>query len=916
MLETVGKNDTYVRNYTSNFDVKEFIHNVLIPKAFPTIEVNKLNLGFTGIVSEYIGDLTEDSAASAALMLNESFITKAVLPSSIYGHGAIFDKSYTFAIPSQCTFALQIYIDDILSYSEATNNTGVYRYKIDKDTKITLGKNIYKLDYDIFIDHELRNGNRIYKVYYNSDNDINSLSNLSSKYINYQVSGNKWLILFVTVKEFDRKVITKKITDNKVTTNSDIELTWTNQIAGIDVIYISPKGNRSVLILKQLYTNPSVDPFAWYFFTDDNKLSLTFNSDEGYWTPEFNSKIEAIVYTCNGASSNFTEYTRNESVPVTRTGDRFNYNSKTKMVALCWSSSSGGTDRGTIENLRNDILLAYNSANALTTEQDINLWFNNYAKLAGIRSTFFKRRDDPSGKLFSQFISITKDSELFSTNTLSIQVADKDFDYVTYDDNNMPKEMILRAGHLWEYVDGSRTTVKLVNNGENNVLISDDIIPEITDDRPFMFVNPFCIKIFRSPAVVMNYNYLINEVSWPENLLINTSSFYKFQISSLSITRTLSKTTNNKYHIECVCIPSVAQNSVFNYIEGIGNDYPANKNNLRVILILKNSFDGDSGYIEMNPIEELDTGAWTFACDISVKDNIQSDMIEVDLENSPNVTSLTFVGERAEKVFIDSSETSFNIMTLIKDFDDKDTSIIFNDPQLKGYIVTDRYQNKNRELNLYKPLGMMRSVLTFTGDKDNGYIVNASLVPFVKYDLPLNDEKMEYFIQYFNDQYKAMEPILSKLEGNSFLDFKLYNTYGKSNNYYIGPSEDEVLSNSNIMLDDVYVKMKFKISVRDRSFYSQTVDEIVAEIEDYFNQLSELDNNLDIHISNIITMIEQNVPNVRYIRFLGFNNYDNSKQSIFVKFKDVSELDAETLMTHVPEILRVDKDSIEIEEEI
>jgi hypothetical protein len=37
-------------------------------------------------------------------------------------------------------------------------------------------------------------------------------------------------------------------------------------------------------------------------------------------------------------------------------------------------------------------------------------------------------------------------------------------------------------------------------------------------------------------------------------------------------------------------------------------------------------------------------------------------------------------------------------MTIIKDFDNKDTNIIFIDSQFKDYI---RYHNKNRELNLY-----------------------------------------------------------------------------------------------------------------------------------------------------------------------------------------------------------------------
>ena len=91
MIEKVGNQNIYVRNYTSNFSVKEFIQNALIPRAFPNIPMNKLNLGLTGIASEMISQGIEDSYATASLMMNESFITRAVLPNSSYSEAALFD---------------------------------------------------------------------------------------------------------------------------------------------------------------------------------------------------------------------------------------------------------------------------------------------------------------------------------------------------------------------------------------------------------------------------------------------------------------------------------------------------------------------------------------------------------------------------------------------------------------------------------------------------------------------------------------------------------------------------------------------------------------------------------------------------------------------------------------------------------
>jgi hypothetical protein len=186
----------------------------------------------------------------------------------------------------------------------------------------------------------------------------------------------------------------------------------------------------------------------------------------------------------------------------------------------------------------------------------------------------------------------------------------------------------------------------------------------------------------------------------------------------------------------------------------------------------------------------------------------------------------------------------------------------------------------------------------------------------LKYDVPLDTEKMAYFIRAFGDQYEAMEPVLKRLDGNSSLDFKLFNTYGRSKNYYIGPEEgSDILWNSNILLDNVYVKIKFRMAVYDRSLYVQTVNAVVNEIKKFIESLDSGETT-DVHVSDLIHIIKDNQPNVHYIRFLGFNDYDANKQSIFTKYNDLSELDKTQLQVHVPEIIRVDSSSIEIVEEV
>ena len=1038
MVEKVGSQDILVRNYTSNFDVKEFIQEVLIPRAFPGVPMNKLNLGFTGITSEMISTAIEDSYATASLMLNEAFITRAVLPSSIYSEASLFDLGYTFATPSRCNFAVQLWMEDVLENSYRVRNTPTRRFHLDKNTRIILGDNTYRFDYDVIIDHQYIDGRISFNTYYDIDED-NSIAIVTNKHVKHQATAVGWLILFVELQEFSRKVEENRITDNLITTNSDIYLRWYDQIAGMDLVYITPNGERLPMTKKIQHTRPEHEPFCWFAFHNDDTLKLMFSNSRGFFQPAFNSKIESTIYTCIGANANFDTYDSRMPVPVEAFSQNFEYNAKTRMVALCFGGSRGGSNRGDIELLRNDVIVAHNTVDVLTTDTDLSLWFTNYARRHNTRAYFFKRRDDPTGKLFAQFVAITHNTYVYPTNTLTMDVTQDQFDFINCDkpgcfecdETCNQLEFIIKPGHIWEYVDInitdrltdemkvkirnkkpltiscvecptcndcldcpicaelkekglketkccdccknpeccnneecgecvccdndfhelcgccinerrlllknkvisqlhqriywrdkddtfwtlSRDTVRMVQGTDGYAMVTDEVLPSLTDDRPFMFTNPFYIKVYKQPAVSANFNYLLNHTSWPEDIPINTDIFYQFQLATLTIQRSLSREYENKYRIQIVCIPVVSQNTM-EYLEGIGEEFNIRDNNLRIVMITRTRMDGETGYIEMYPIEELDGGAYLFETEITINDNLRSDMmLEIDKVKTPEIISLISNGPREGKIFLDSAETSLHFAVMIRDASQPATTWLYNDTTFQGYTMCNKFSNDHRQLTLYQPMNMMRSAVTFAG-KNNDYKVRISLVPMLRYNIPLDDESMLYFIRAFSDQYTAVEPVLKRLDGNSFLDFKLFNTYGRSNNYYVGPPDDsDVLWDSDELLDNVYVSMKWKMAVWDRSSYVQTVDAVIDEIKLYFENL-DVGQLVDIHISQLIHIIKENQPNVHYIRFLGFNKYDARKQSIFVKYDHISELRRDQLQIYVPEMIRVDSQSIQIIEEI
>lgn len=893
MLEKIGNSEVYVRNYTSNFDIKEYIQSVLIPKAFPNIKVNKLNLGFTGIVSEIIAQGIEDAYGTASLMMNEAFITKAVLPRSIYAMASLFDLGYTYATPSKCNFALEIDLTSIEEFSTRVNNTPIYRYVVDKDTRLMVGDYIYRLDYDIYIDHQIINGKRVYSVYYNMDDEPNSISDITNKFINYRITNIGWLVLLVELKEFNRRVTVKSITDNQITVNSDINISWADQLASFDLVYISPLGKRTVMIKKHKYTAPEENPFAWFYFNTDNSMTISFSNNAGYFQPEFNSSIEITLYTCLGSKANFDEYSSEENIPVSKTSDRFEYNASSKMVALCYGASKGGKDRGSLSELRNEVIAAYNTAKVLTTDSDFDNWFETEGKKYNNFSQFVKRRDDPSGRLYSQFVLIDNGVDKFGTNTLDINVNNSEFDAI---DGN---EYIIDSGHLWEYVGNSSTDIRMIKNADSKPwMISDQVLPELSDERSHIFTNPFVIKINRQHKYLSMFNCLIDDMSYPEEIDIGRKTFYQFQISRMRIYRTLSGEAG-KYNILVACSPSVEGTFVSSL-----NTSELDQNNLRLIMILKSKLYGDTGYIEMTPISVDESGVMVFSSSVYFKNTINNDIVEVDLDKSPDFKSLIKTGDNANKVFVDVSESMFNFITLMKT--DSSTGF-YNDEAYINYTITNRFSNTYRNLNLFEPLTMMRSNVTFTEDNEE-LNVKCSLIPMLDYNLAKNDTKMASFINIFNDQYKSILNILNRLDSNVFLDVKLFNSYGRSNNYYIGPElNKDNLYDSDIKLDSVYIKIKFRLSVKDRSIYSTTLTNIKGIIKQFVNDIASSKDKA-LHISNLIRDIENNVSNVNYIRFIGFNSYDALKQSIFLKNN--------SSLSYVPEILTIDDDAIEIIEEI
>lgn len=512
-----------LNNYSDDSQIKRYISEVLMPRVFHDIPINILNTGQFSLINEYMSQAIENLAFTSSFYFNESFITKAMLADSIYSEAAIFNIGYSFATPSACNFMLELKIEDLIKNATFNSDNGLYEFILDKNTKFNLKNgSIYSLDYDILIQYKNVETATISKatvpawnVQYTNMDESNVVAINRNPYILYRVS-ETWLCLFLQTSEFERET---HIVVNNMTNgipNADKTIDCLNHIAGFDVKYIDGDGNEQYLdrdhILPIHSDVKDQQPYVHYIMDSPKTIRFMFQlNGTRYFVPKLNSSYEITVYTCHGESANFTAFKDTEQPSVITSSNKYSNNGNVMKTAVVISGSMGGTNIGTIETTRRETIEAYNTANVISSDHDIYEWFKTFFFKNVLYPFFFKRRDDPWGRIWSGFIALKdeSDSTVFRTNTVHAKIPYRTL-YKNVDNIIGDNEIIIPPGFVWVYTKGSdgRYTVEPYVSNNNQI---ETAKTALRIDEPFAFANPFGIRIQKDPFAIGYFNPWINE---------------------------------------------------------------------------------------------------------------------------------------------------------------------------------------------------------------------------------------------------------------------------------------------------------------------------------------------------------------------------------------------------------------------
>lgn len=880
-----------VRNYTDIFNIKKFMIDSIAPQYFDTEEINQFNVGLLGYTTELHAVTVEDTFNTMDTLIHEMFETRAILPSTLYTRASILGvDGYITANPSTTTGTIHIKKDDILKYAERREDE--YVFVVDNDTTIEVDNVPYMFDYDIVITAREYKGGHIFTSRFNMTYD-NKISDIRHPYIRtYIIEHGRTEYVAVTVPI--RQVQKKKISELMISSDSIsfpvINIHHSDMFAGMNVFYKDPSEDKYIQLEGRLLGGtPSRNPFYFYTLRGEDHVEISFTTIDRYFKPAYNSEIYVEFYTTRGEKGNYKKYT-GQNIRVIGRSDHYDYNNaKSVMFAVVTGSSKYGTNRLSLEQLRNAIVEKNATSGAYNTEDDLQLYLNNYTEIDNSFVRFIKKRDDIISRLFSGYILVKdKKEDYFQTNTIDIHMPFDHFDVV----EEVKGRHIIKSGGIFKYRGDSFIGEKI----EGSVTSTD--VPEGMDE--FTYTNPFLITYSKNPSYLGYYLNSINAYLPMDFTMANNKATTQFVVNGISVKRNAIK-GDDKYILSVNFKPTNKTISVDVEDVNIASD------RVKCILTVKNSVGDDSVAYPMT-LESFDEEdqMFTFTTEIETNDSI----VDSKRFSCMNPYSMRTKIIEPDYPIPMEAEVSINILTKEEEVQGHKFDFIEG---YEDYTLANVYTTVSEKVAFIKPLTMIQSQTKYIPVKgEHKFELLIEHMPLLGLVRAKDNEMVDMFIDEIHHIHDYLQGIIHKKTTNYSIDLKFYNTYGRSRNFTVGEDE-ETLNRTN---SDIYIQVRPTVGV--------DVDELFRDIRMYIKRYIEdanknKDENINIqgynpiYISNLIQELENEIPEMNYMIFRSLNGYPSHIQVIENKTKDLKELTSDERRSYVPEYLTIGIDDIRID---
>lgn len=756
------------------------------------------------------------------------------------------------------------------------------KFIIDKEFAFRIGDFDFHLEYDVILQRTLiANQQYVYSARYDMSrkNNISKITNPYTATPYIQVDQGKRMVyvpcqlMQVTHNTEYKKIITSSSIDNKT-----FEFSFENQLADFEVC-VKERGVTTYLtpVFQGAGIENNIENYCFYTYVDSNTIRVLFDSSS--YLPTLNADVEVYIKTTRGDEGNF-DYDQNQVIYQTLSSDRFNYKNF-GFTMLPGISSTGGEDRKSIEELKRLLPKESLSRGSVTMLQDLKNYFNTMILDSNkVRIEVMKKISNDFEKRTYYAYLVMKDEydNIIPTNTINIEVPKSLFD--THDN----RKYVLKPGCYIVYENGIGHIYKK-DSEELQTLLEND-----TDN--LIYTIPFMMVVTADPLYV---SYYLSIMEYPVYLTfdyINQNSLVQF-ISTAIVWSRKFLTDNEYYTLDMQLKQNISDGSNVVTFDEKGNII---KSRLKVAMVMYNDNSTEPYRYAIGEVIGKD--------EMSSKYDVQFKFRTTDQINDDNkirIEDVYFPRSTSKEYGYFTNHMSVKLYVLCESLDGQeygrhDLDAVIPPEILKGWTVTNMY-TVNGGLNFYYNYTQImdsivsdKTVLNDYGD-ETGFLIKS--VPVVKHSYMNDEHNIQTLINELNYEKAYVDNAIYLLENNFLIDFKFFNTYGKSTMYSIDRDGKE-------LVDRIHLTLNFEVRLLKTSD-NNTVNYIIQDIKQMIENLNDLES---LHIPNLITTITNTYRNsIDYIEFLGFNDYGPGVQHLYRQEKEDVEAVPEFLTVNVKDMV-------------
>ena len=828
------------------------------------VSEDTLLLGMYGYLSVIFSNLIQNTATMISEYSMEAIPSRAKFEKNVISHALALGMNQIHANPASLN-VLIAFPEEYLIRNMDENNKLI----LDKDFVFSVGDRQlypYLLDYNIEIKRNtLLTGKTVYTAKYLLDNN-NPLSIHTNPYLPslgiISAEGQDMVALQTDLRQMTHNTIHYKLIVTNPLETKTKEFTFNDQLAFfyVDVAEETDEGivnHHLEPIYEGLYDYENGKEYISYMYLDEKTIRLKFDRDS--YQPRRNAEVDIHVYTTLGSACNIY---LDDAFQIYReiTSTTYNYSGLYTMIRSN-SSSLYGEDRASVEKLQSLIPKEMLARGSYSTYSDLNTFFN-LLQTEDCKIDVYQRVFNQIENVYSVYLLMKYNGYILPTNTIDIRLNKEDFTHTSRDN----------------FILKSNSTFYLKNGSSDAVVASDDLsdeeIEELEEDG-FVYTCPFLMVVNKYPFYVSFYNIYLKYERVLYFDFINDNSDLQFIAEKFKVYRNVFDTNRNEFHMQVQCMQNI--NSNYNII--IFNEKQEIQDlNIKVFAVFyTDDADGNkkpSRYLEGELID-YNSSSLVYTFDFVMTTN---DIIAGSLPSLLFETGLKAIGTGKDSPMYLESNLQMKLFIFIKS--DRDYGREYGDqleltadsliPDMDGWSLTNIYTTNESGIDIfYDYSDLMTSYIKQVKDSADDLHYWIGKVPVIKKSWWNNEDKVSYFIQMLDYRRRYIQQSLNLIENPFGINVKLYNTYGPSTNYNIAQKET---------IDRVNLSLKFEImfSTREDQTLLSTIQNTIKEY------IEDLNDKSDLHMPNLITYLTNLYQDaIKYIKFIGLNNYSNLWQSIY-----------------------------------